>query len=114
MRKNKNNELYEQPLFEDITILTEEEVNDPATPSYKLLTIRGTASKGGFLNKNRRVYPSTTLNKAVERAQAAIAKGKLLGEVDHPDGQGSLANTAIKYTKLWMEGDMMLYEGEVS
>lgn len=111
MRKGKNMDLYESPLFEDISILTEE-VGEAVNP-YKLLTIRGTASRGGVVNKNQRMYPTPVLAKATEMAQAAIRKGKLLGEVDHPDEAGSLENAAIKYTKLWMEGDTVLFEGEV-
>lgn len=115
MPKGKSRELFEEPLFEDIRILTEEEVGSAAKGEspYKLLTISGTASKGGVVNKNKRLYPTSVLVKATERAQAAIRKGKLLGEVDHPEDYGSLGRTAIKFTKLYMQGDDMLFEGEV-
>lgn len=105
-----NNELFEQPLFENIEILTEASKDDNP---YRLLTIRGVASKGGFVNKNRRIYPTPVLVKAVEEAQAEIKKGKLLGEVDHPEYRGSLSRASIKFTKLYMEGDTMFFEGEV-
>ena len=59
------------------------------------------------------MYPTSVLVKATERAQADIKKGKLLGEVDHPKDSGSLGRTAIKFTKLYMQGDDMLFEGEV-
>jgi len=111
MKKLKENELIEQPLFEDIQIMTE--AVDGAVNPYKLLTIGGTASKGGYVNRNGRIYPTSVLNKAVEKAQTAITKGKLLGEVDHPEYSGSLSKAAVKFTKLWMEGDNMLFEGDV-
>ena len=113
--KGRGRELFEEPLFEDIQILTEEEVGSATKDEspYKLLTIRGTASRGGVINKNRRLYPTSVLVKATEKAQAAIKQGRLLGEVDHPEDYGSLGRTAIKFTKLYMQGDDMLFEGEV-
>ncbi len=115
MPKDKSRELLEEPLFEDIRILTEEETGSAAKGEspYKLLTISGVASKGGVVNKNNRLYPTSVLVKATEKAQDAIRKGKLLGEVDHPEDYGSLGRTAIKFTKLYMQGDDMLFEGEV-
>jgi len=115
MPKGRGRELFEEPLFEDIQILTEEEVGSAAKGEspYKLLTIRGTASRGGVVNKNKRLYPTSVLAKATEKAQAAIKQGRLLGEVDHPEDYGSLGRTAIKFTKLYMQGDDMLFEGEV-
>lgn len=115
MPKDKSRELLEEPLFEDIRILAEEEVGSAAKGEspYKLLTISGVASKGGVVNKNKRLYPTSVLVKATEKAQDAIRKGKLLGEVDHPEDYGSLGRTAVKFTKLYMQGDDMLFEGEV-
>ena len=75
--------MFEEPLFEDIRILTEEEVGSAAEGEspYKLLTISGIASKGGVVNKNKRLYPTSVLAKATEKAQADIKKGKLLGRL---------------------------------
>lgn len=102
-------ELFEETLFDGIQILAEKEEDK----GYKLLTISGTASRAGIVNKNRRLYPTAVLAKAVEKAQDSIKKGKFLGEVDHPEWQGSLGRTAVKFTRLYMEGDLVFFEGEV-
>jgi len=113
-KKIRDNELIEQPLFENIEILKEDTGSGKGVVNpYKLVTIKGTASKGGVVNGNKRLYPTSVLNKAAESAQDLIRRGKLLGEVDHPDYSGSLSRTAVKFTKLWMEGDNMLFEGDV-
>lgn len=101
--------IIEMPVFESLTILHEA---DAATP-YRLITIKGVASKGGVVNANKRIYPTPILIKATEKAQKLLSMGKFLGEVDHPDWVGSLARTAIKYVKLYMEGDLLMFEGDV-
>lgn len=106
--KKQSTALIEQPLFESIQLIEAAEAD-----SYKLLTIRGTASKGGHVNKNGRLYPTSVLAKVVETAQADIKKGKLLGELDHPPDKGTLSRAAVKFTALWMEGDDMLFEADV-
>jgi len=108
MGTSKSTALIEQPLFEALQLVEASEED-----LYKLLTIRGTASKGGHVNQNGRLYPTSVLAKVVEKAQSDIAKGKLLGELDHPPDKGTLSRAAVKFTALWMEGDDMLFEGHV-
>lgn len=116
MKKLRKNELYDFPLFEEIKIINEADLgtDEPyEKPPYVLHRIKGTASRGNFVNKNGRMYPTRVLEKAVSKAQESIKRGKLLGEVDHPEESGTLEKAAIKYTKLWMDGDVMLFEGDV-
>lgn len=99
-------------LFENVEIVSLSEAEQKA--STRLLKLQGIASRGGLVNDNDRMYPTEVLNKAVEEAQTKIKQGKFLGEVDHPDfGSGSLKNVALKFTKLWMEGDLMRFEADV-
>jgi hypothetical protein len=104
--------IREEPIFEDIEI---EELTEDEDGSLKLLTIRGTASRGDVFNKNNRMYPTKVLKKVAEKAQTAIKKGKMTGQLDHPsffDG-GGLKGTAIKFTNMWMEDDYLKFEGNV-
>ena len=104
--------LCSAPHFHAIEILEESEQDKNP---HRLLQIRGVASRGGVVNKNNRLYPVETLAKAVHEAQKAIAEGKLLGELDHPETprSGRLKHAAIKFTKLWMDGDLMWFEADV-
>lgn len=79
----------------------------------KPMRIKGVAGKAGIVNRNRRLYSNIVYTRATEEAQPKIKKGKLLGEVDHPDWRGSLVRSAFKFTKLEMDGDLMRYEGDV-
>ena len=111
-RPNQNKNLYEAPLFENISIL--EEGSAKEKPGTRLLKISGTASKGGVINGNNRLYPTEVLTAAVQKAQAVLNKGKFLGRLDHPEwGNGGLRGTAMKFTKLWMEGTDMKFEADV-
>lgn len=111
-RPNQNKKLYEEPLFEDIRIL--EEGSAQEKPGTRLLKISGTASKGGVINGNNRLYPTEVLTAAVQKAQDALRKGKFLGRLDHPEGgNGGLRGTAMKFTKLWMEGTELKFEADV-
>lgn len=89
--------------------VTEEEKKNP----YAIMELSGVASKGGIVNKNRRLYPTPVLNRVAEASQDLIRRGKLLGEVDHPDWVGTLSKAAVKFTKLWMEGDLLQFEAIV-
>jgi len=103
-----------EAIFEEIEIIELSEAEQKEEHPYRLLKLRGTASRGGVVNKNNRMYPTSVLNKAVEKAQSKIRRGKFVGELDHPEwGSGSLSGIAIKYTKLWMEGDYMRFEADV-
>jgi hypothetical protein len=103
-----------EAIFEEIEIIELSEAEQKEEHPYRLLKLRGTASRGGVVNRNNRMYPTSVLNKAVEKAQSKIRRGKFVGELDHPEwGSGSLSGIAIKYTKLWMEGDYMRFEADV-
>lgn len=104
--------IREEPIFEDIELLEMEESEDG---ELKLLKIRGTASRGDMFNKNNRMYPTKVLKKVAEKSIALIKKGKMTGQLDHPSffDNGGLKGTAIKFTKMWMEGDDLKFEGNV-
>lgn len=101
--------LQSSVLFEQIKIIEESDKS-----KKKPMKIEGIAGKAGIINANNRLYPLSAYTKAVEKAQSKIKRGKLLGEVDHPDwGMGTLQRAAFKFTKLWMDGDLMKFEGIV-
>jgi hypothetical protein len=114
---SKQELIREDPIFEEIEFeeLTEAEDKD----GTKLLTIKGTASRGNMFNKNNRMYPTEVLNKVVEKLQPVIKRGSFLGQLDHPGGgffgpgRGDLEAAAIKFTNMWMEGDDMKFTGNV-
>lgn len=111
-RQTDDRLLRDEALFEHIEIeeLTEETKEENP---YRLLRIRGTASKGGIVNRNNRLYPTEVLAKAVEKIQPKIRQGKFVGELDHPWDGGSLRSIAMKFTRVWMEGDEMKFEADV-
>lgn len=110
--------LRESPIIEDLEIIgfTEEEDDEHGV---RLLRIKGTGSRGDVFNKNKRKYPTEVLQKAVEKIQPLVVKGKFLGQLDHPESSmfggssGDLERAAIKFTKLWMENTMMRFEANV-
>jgi len=100
-------------VIHDRVEILEEDVNED-TDKNRLVRIRGTASKGGVVNENNRLYPTPVLTKAVENAQKKLQEGKFVGQVDHPDhGEGGLRNTAIKFDAVWIEGDEVKFEADV-
>ncbi len=106
--------LRETPIFEEIVIedITEQDVSD----GMRLLKIKGVASRGDIFNRNNRMYPTKVLKNVSEKVQPLIKKGKLTGQLDHPSfwgGQGDLERTAIKFTNMWMEGNDLMFEGNV-
>jgi hypothetical protein len=65
---------------------------------------------------NQTFYPKEVLKKQVKTLQADVAAGKFLGQLDHPapvGTHGRLSQTAIKYTKLGLDGDYLVFEGDV-
>lgn len=76
--------------------------------------IEGVGSRGDVVNKNGRYYPTEVLKRAVQEAQTALAEGSFTGELEHPEfGLGSLERTAIRFTRLWMDGSDVRFEGRV-
>jgi hypothetical protein len=83
-----------------------------AAPKGTLGKLEGTAAKLDIVNRNRRFYGRTAMEKATERAQALIGQRVFLGEVDHPYW-GSLKDAAFRFTKLWIEDDLLKFEGVI-
>jgi len=76
---------------------------DPTT-SRKKITGRGEFGWCGKPTQNRRVYGQAIMEREIKRLQPMIAKGHLLGEMDHPeDGRSRSHRSAIKITELKVE-----------
>jgi hypothetical protein len=81
-----------------------------------IIKISGRAAKAGAITGNRRLYPKEVFEKQIKALQNNITAGKFLGELDHPmpvGAHGRLSQTAIKYTKLGLDGDYLVFEGDV-
>lgn len=104
-RKPFFEELYENVEYR---LLNEAEAReDPDKP----LTLSGTALRIGEVTRNRRLYKMSVMQKAVKKAQNLVRQGKFLGQVDHPwNARGSLSDAALRFTKLEIEGDLLVYE----
>lgn len=103
---------------EGIMHIVQEEEAPAVKPKGVLALISGNALKTDIVNKNRRLYKREVMSKAVDKAQPKLEARKLLGELDHPDGflqnpAGSLARAAIKFTDLWIEGNLVKYKGHI-
>lgn len=85
---------------------------EDATESSGLGRIEGVAGKAGIVNRNKRLYTETIYALAVERAKTLLQKGRFLGEVDHPMF-GSLQGAAFRFTEVFMDEDLMRYEGVI-
>lgn len=113
LEEGKRYELFERLDSHPIQVVQEDK-DDKKRPPGTLLYIEGVAGRAGIVNANGRYYPLHVYQKAVEKAQDLIKKGKFLGEVEHPwDGRGSLRDKAIRFTELYMDGDLMKYKGYV-
>lgn len=88
------------------------EASEAKKPKGTLGFVEGVAGKANIVNGNLRYYSDKVYALAVERAQPLIDKGRFLGEVDHP-WHGSLSGAAYRFTKLYMEGDLMKFEGVI-
>lgn len=100
-----------ESIFEDARIGILEEADKSKN---KLMKIAGVAGRAGIVNRNKRFYSLLTFENAVERAQAKLKANKFLGEVEHPDSpRGSLKRAALRFTNLFMDGDMMRFEAVV-
>lgn len=95
-------------------ILEEEELSEKGN-IVKPMKIAGVASRGNVVNGNNRHYSTSLFEREVGRVQGDISKGSFLGLLDHPDkGNGAkLKETAMKFTKLFMENDYMMFEADV-
>lgn len=82
--------------------------------SSGLVAFQGVGAKGDIVNGNRRLYPTEVLKRAVQAVQSGLSEGNFTGELEHPEtSAGSLDRTAIRYDKVWMDGDLMKFEGVI-
>jgi len=96
-----------------LDVLEEEELSEKGKV-VKPMRIGGVASRGNVTNENGRYYKTSLWERESNRLQDSVNKGGLLGSLDHPnDGKGKLKETAIKFTKLFMDKDFLKFEGNV-
>lgn len=94
------------------TVLEEEHLSEGKI--VKPMRIGGIASKGNVSNENDRYYKTSLLERETNRLSSDVGAGRMVGELDHPhDGQSRLEKNAIKFTKLFMDGDYLKFEAEV-
>jgi hypothetical protein len=73
---------------------------------------KGKFQEAEAVNKNKRMYPYDILNSNVKRLHESLAKGGLVGELDHPtDSIIHFQNSSHKITKLWWEEKILMGEG---
>ncbi len=90
----------------------------PMTDAAGPRRISGVAKEGDKTNLNRRYFSTAVLTAMVAAAQDAVTGGALYGLVQHPDlwwegPKGLIENVGIRYDRLWMEGQLMRFEGVI-
>ena len=72
----------------------------------KNLYMEGIFVQGDKRNQNKRVYPTSEIQRAVKNIQTKIDEGfSVLGEADHPDDlQVNLDRVSHMIEKMWMNG----------
>jgi hypothetical protein len=72
----------------------------------KNLYMKGIFIQGGVENANKRVYPVSEIESAVQTLNEQISEGhSVLGEVDHPDDlKINLDRVSHMITSMWMDG----------
>lgn len=112
-KANTNGGLLRESFGEEAAVVRMLEMEEGKTlPKGTIGRVELDAGKAGIVNANRRFYSRTVYALAVERAQELIKNGQFLGEVDHP-WFGSLERAAFRFTKLYMDGDLMKGEGVI-
>ena len=80
----------------------------------KATRFRGVFSEAERPNGNKRVYGNSLLKREVTKLQSQVNERRLLGELDHPtDEVVHLGNVSHIITKLHMDGNLVMGEGEV-
>lgn len=101
---------------------TVEELEENARPDGTIAKISGVAGKLNYVNRNKRFYSRAAFESAITKATPKLARGRLLGQLDHPGffDDATLAESAIIYKKLSIEDDpadrdkpFVTYEGFV-
>ena len=97
MIDNLLEEFEEQNIFETV------KETDKGAPSW---IIRGIFTKAGVPNRNKRIYPISVMNEAVEAIQPLVANGSFCGQLNHPsDPKTDLNLISHKFTKVKMLPD---------
>jgi len=80
----------------------------------KSTKFRGVFSEAERPNGNKRIYGRPLLEREVKKLQKQIGDRRLLGELDHPSDEiVHLGNVSHVITKLYMQGNHVMGEGEV-
>jgi len=91
--------------LEDYTDIFEYQLVE-STKDSKGYFIRGVVSRAGSKNKNKRVYPISVMESAIESLQEAVGSGGFVGELDHPPTPKiNINKISHKITKLKMAPD---------
>jgi hypothetical protein len=80
----------------------------------KSMRFRGIFTEADRPNGNKRIYSNKLLKREVNKLQGQVRDRRLLGELDHPaDEVVHLGNVSHVITKLYMNGNHVMGEGEV-
>lgn len=81
--------------------------------------ITATLARGNIINRNRRYYSATVLERAANASRDRIEAGKLIGLMDHPNfwngegDRGKPERTVIRWNRLYMNGADLKGEGTI-
>lgn len=95
--------------IESVDILTEEK------DGKKTLYIQGPFLQAEVVNRNKRMYPISTMVNEVKRyTETFVNKGRALGELGHPDGpQINLDRVSHKIVELRQEGNNFIGKAQI-
>lgn len=95
--------------IESVDILTEEK------DGKKTLYIQGPFLQAEVVNRNKRMYPISTMVNEVKRySETFVSKGRALGELGHPDGpQINLDRVSHKIVELRQEGNNFIGKAQI-
>lgn len=95
--------------IESVDILTEEK------DGKKTLYIQGPFLQAEVVNRNKRMYPLSTMVNEVKRyTDTFVSKGRALGELGHPDGpQINLDRVSHKIVELRQEGNNFIGKAQI-
>lgn len=79
----------------------------------KLLNIQGIATKADIVSANGFVYPLAVWEQNLDGMNELATAGKFIGKLEHPDQEQGLADTAILFTKFWIQGSDVHFKAVV-
>jgi Prohead core protein serine protease len=89
--------------FDQAGMIIEADSNEDG---QKSLYLKGVFIQGGVRNFNERVYPVHEIQKAVDKLSEEIAKGTVMGELDHPEELTiNLDRVSHFITEMYMSGN---------